>query len=123
MNQLRSQNSNRLNLFELRVQFGRGFKLQFLGSPVALLANRDKLAFATRSKKAAHGFGFLGIASISAALLAGREAHLHLAIDAAGMFRVRREIVFAAAQQKELQQFFAVTLGSRARREWPEGPL
>ena len=57
---------------------------------------------------------------IGAALVAGREAHLHLRIDTAGKGRIGVELLDAPAQQKQVQHLIRVALGRRARREWAE---
>ena len=86
-------------------------------------AQHDQPALAARGQKTLDRRSLFGIALVRAALVAGREAHLHLGVDAAGMARIGIEIVGAAAQQKELQSLFGKALGRRARSERPVGPV
>ena len=86
-------------------------------------AQRDQPAFAARGQKVLDCRGFFGVALVGAALVARREAHLHLGVDAAGMARIGIEIVGAAAQQEQLQRLFGKALGRRARGKRPIGPV
>ena len=74
------------------------------------------------ARKLSHRRGLFGVALVGAALVAGREAHLHLRVDAAGMARIGIQIVGAAAQQKQLQRLFGKALRRRARSETARTP-
>ena len=52
-----------------------------------------------------------------AGLVAGREALLHLLVDAAGMLGIRREVFDAAAEFEEVEDGVAVAVGGGARGE------
>ena len=61
--------------------------------------------------------GFFRVALVGASLEAGREAHLHLGVDASGKSRVRIKVGEAAAKQKQVEGFVTEAFGGRARRE------
>ena len=69
------------------------------------------------SKIGLHAVYFCGIFFVGAAFEAGREAHLHLGIDAAGEFRVGMQVVDAAAHLEEVQRIVHELLGGDAREE------
>ena len=68
----------------LGVKRGCGLKGEISRGLIALGAERNKTALATRREKALDGGGFFFIALVSAALEAGRETHFHFGINAAG---------------------------------------
>jgi hypothetical protein len=63
----------------------------------------------------------LGCACLRVALFARLHALVHLAVDTAGMLRIRLKIFIASAQQKEIEHGIASSLGGSARGEGTEG--
>src|ERR1700761_798755 len=123
MDKFRSQASDSFDLFQLGVQLGGGLEFKLLGGCVALLADVHEIAFTVSGEEATDGFGFFAVAGVGAGLLAGGEAHLHLAVDAAGMGGVGVQVFFAAAEKEELQQLVGIAFGGGAGGKWTEGPL
>ncbi len=121
--QFRSKRADGFDALHLRMKRGGGFKLEVRGGLVALRLENHEAALAAGGQKAFDGGGFFGIALVGAALVAGREAHLHLGIDAAGMAGIGIEIVGAAAQQKKLESLVGIALGGGARRERAVRPV
>ncbi len=111
------------NALHVSVKLGGGFKGEIGRSLIALSAQSDEPAFAARREKAFDSRRFLSVALVRAALEAGREAHLHLGINAAGIARVWIQFKCAAAQQKQLEHLFCVALGGGARRERSVRPV
>src|SRR5580658_7143402 len=87
------------------MQSGGGFKLKVGGRLIALSLENDEAAVTAGCEKAFNGGSLFAVSLVRAALIAGREAHFHLGVDAAGMARIGIEIVRAAAQQKQLESF------------------
>ena len=120
--QLRRQRAHRLNFLHLRMQSGGALKRQLLGRFLALRAQHNQLAFAARGQKRLHRRGLLGVALVGAALVAGRKAHLHLGVDTARMAGVRRKLIHATPQQKQLQRLLGKALRGCAAGKRPVGP-
>ena len=68
------------------------------------------------------GLGGVGGRALGrAGLVAGREALVHLTVDAAGMLGIRREVLGAAAELEEVEDGVAVAVGGGARRKGAVG--
>ncbi len=104
-------------LLPLGVERGGFFELHAGGGLFALEADGDDHAFAAGVEEFFYGCGFGGVLLWRAGLFAGREALVHLAVDAAGMLGVGREVFVAAAEFEEVEDGVAVALGGEARGE------
>ncbi len=113
MDDLRRLREHRLELLQNRVDGGCGLEVQVGGGAVALGGQLAGQRFAARVEKGHHARGFVGVQLVGAALEAGRQAHLHLGIDAAGMGRVGIEFLDAAADFEEVERVVGELLGRR----------
>jgi hypothetical protein len=109
--QLGGQGAHALDADNLRVGGGGGFEFQVRRGCVALSAELDQAAFAARGQELLDRLGLLRVALVRAALVAGREAHLHLGVDATGVGGVGVQLLGTATQQEELERLVGKALG------------
>ncbi len=124
LHQLRSQRPHAFDLLHLRMQ--RRGRSRIPDSPKPLRArsrSTTSLLSPRVARKSSHRRSLFGIALVGAALVAGRQAHLHLRVHASRMARIGIEIVGAAPQQKQLQRLFGKPLRRRPRSKRPIGPV
>ena len=98
---------------------GGGFKLQLLAEPLALSFQLAHQRLPAAFKKTLHPRRLVAILLVAAAFEAGRQAHLHLGINAAGKRRIRIQLEIAAPQLEEIERIVEKFLRRRARREGP----
>ena len=96
---------------------GGFFELHAGGRLFAFESDGDDHALAAGVEEFFHRSGFGGVLLGRAGLLAGLDALVHLAVDAAGMLGVGSEVFVAAAEFEEVEDGVAVALGCEARGE------
>ena len=101
----------------LGVEGGGFFELHAGGGLFAFEADGDDHALAAGVEEFFYGCGFGGVLLGRAGLFAGRDALVHLAVDAAGMLGVGSEVFMAAAEFEEVEDGVAVPLGGEAGGE------
>jgi len=101
----------------LRVKGGGFLELHRGGGYFAFEADVDDHAFAAGVEEFFYGGGFGGVLLWCAGLLAGFEALVHLAVDAAGVVGMWGEVLVAAAEFEEVEDGVAIALGGEARGE------
>ena len=111
------QSDGGLRLLHLRVQGGRLLELHRFRCSIARACDLGQQRSSLRLQIALHRGRLLRIPLVRASLEAGRKAHLHLGVDAAGERGVWLQVVGAAAQLEQVQRLVQKTLGSRARGE------
>ena len=74
--------------------------------------------FSLRIEVRLHPLHFVRIFLIAASLETGRQAHLHLGINAARKFRIGMQIVDAAPHLEEVERVVHEFLGRNPRHEW-----
>ncbi len=92
-------------------------KLHAGGGFFAGEADVDDHGFAAGVEEFFYGGGFGGVLLGGAGLLAGLDALVHLAVDAAGVFGIGGEVFVAAAEFEEIEGGVAVALGGETRGE------
>ena len=105
---------------ELGVELGGALEVEAGGGLLALGGELGEKGFAVRGEEGFDGGGLGGVGGRAlgrAGLVAGREALVHLTVDAAGMLRIRREVLGAAAELEEVEDRVAVAVGGGARGE------
>ena len=105
---------------ELGVELGGALEVEAGGGLLALGGELSEERFAVGGEEGLDcgGFGGVGGRALGrAGLVAGREALVHLTVDAAGMLGIRGEVLGAAAELEEVEDGVAVAVGGGARRK------
>ena len=111
----RKLRNHRFELLQLRVHRGGGFEFQAGGGLVARGGNFAHQRLAARVEEGFDACDFGGVLLVGAALEAGREAHLHFRIDAAGKSGVGIQFLDAAADLEEVERVVGELFGRGAR--------
>ncbi len=100
------------------MELGGALKIKIVGGLLTVGGEVGEEGFAARGEESLDGGGLGGVCGSAcgrAGLIAGRETLVHLLIDAAGMFGIRREVFVTAAKLEEVEDGVAVTVGGGAR--------
>jgi len=107
-----------LDAQELGVELGGALEVKVDGGLLALGGELGDEGLAVGGEEGFDGGGLGGVGGCScgrAGLIAGREALVHLLVDAAGVLGIRREVLGAAAEFEEVEDGVAVAVGGGAR--------
>src|SRR5260370_317224 len=89
--------------------------MHFAAEPVARRGGDVQQGCAVAGQEFFHAAHFTHVLFDPDHLLAGAQAHVHFAVDAAGMLWARLEILLATAYLKQIQELILEQLGRRAR--------
>src|SRR5262249_11835400 len=96
------------------------FELELFGSTVPLRRDLPHQRAAAALEKRPHAAYLLRILLVSAALEAGRQAHFHFGINAAGKRRVGVEVEITAPHFEGVERIVEELPWRRPCREWPK---
>ncbi len=124
MDELVGECGGGFDLLVLGVEGGGAFEVEIGGGLVAIGGDLGEEALAVGIKESFDCFGLGGVGGGTFGgdgLVAGRQALMHLLVDAAGVGGVGGEVLVAAAELEEVEDGVAVAVGGGAGGEGAEG--
>ena len=106
-----------LNLFDAFVLAGRRFIVEFRAEPVARIFGRPKQLSPSGCQELGNAFALAGVLFAPHNLLAGSEAHAHLAVNTARMISRRGQVFLTSAELKQIKELVLEFLGCAAAAE------